>query len=589
MANSETNSGRSLRWADRLLPPSILQGSQEQARLARILLTGVASAMLIALLFAVIHVTNGAPNRALFSLGSSVVLAIPLMTIWATKSVDAGVHMTLGLCTGMVLVSPWVAGEGEPAFVALMIVPVSAALMSGPRAATIWTVVITTVLISYASFYPFSDEVRKLAWITTIMAAGGGFAATLIERARERASKEALAGLAVRNQTEAALSESQALFETAFRHSNSVLALVCFESGRLLDVNEMFLHVSQRKYEEAVGKTLTELNAWIVDDDRKRIFQQLAARGRIDSIELRMRNKSGELLWLLGSVELIQRHGNACLLTELVEITERKRNSEALERYRVELEERFAERGEQLHETRDQLRQRDRLAAVGTLAAGVAHQINNPIGGIVAATEFATLMDDDEDRENIRTQAISTALKEARRCGRIVKNILKFSRDEPTAKWVEDLSTMVASATELARTHVITQGGSLKVQLTSDPLLVRASTIDIEQVVLNLIHNASESKTGGADVTIETAIHDDCAEITVTDNGDGIDPAQRPRIFEPFYTSREDQGGSGLGLSVVHGIVGDHGGKLEIESVPTGGTRVRVMLPLSPEDPNHIV
>ena len=495
-------------------------------------------------------------------------------------------HLVLALCTAMVIFSPFVTGEGDPAFPALMIVPIGAALMSGVRAGAIWSILITAVLAIYASQYPFPESVRKLVWLSAIMAAGGGLAATLIESARERARKGAEAAALVRELAESALVESQALFELAFRSSTAILSLISLETGKILDVNKTFTRIGGWSHAEAVGKSLGELNAWIGPDDRQQIFDQLMAKGGIDAVELQMRSKHGDLVWLRGSAETLQQQGRACLLVEMADVTEAKRNNEALKRYRVELEERYAERGEQLQESREQLRQLDRLAAVGTLAAGVAHQINNPIGGIVAAAEFAAVMDDEPDRETIRTEALATALNEAKRCGRIVKNILKFSRDEPTVKWAEDLTSIVVGATELARTHVIKQGGRLDMNVAVCPLPILASTIDIEQVVLNLIYNASESKLDGADVIVETALHGEFAEISVSDNGAGIDPDRRPYIFEPFYTSRVDQGGSGLGLSVVHGIVADHGGKLEIDDVPTGGTRVRVLLPLSTDASN---
>ena len=96
-----------------------------------------------------------------------------------------------------------------------------------------------------------------------------------------------------------------------------------------------------------------------------------------------------------------------------------------------------------------------------------------------------------------------------------------------------------------------------------------------------LIYNAAESKAEGAHVRITTRRLEDTIEITIADDGDGIDMNARERIFDPFYTSRLVEGRSGLGLSVVHGIVGDHGGKLEVEDVPDGGTQIRVQLPLS--------
>jgi PAS domain S-box-containing protein len=483
------------------------------------------------------------------------------------------VHALLGICTAIVTISPSLSGEGTPALVALIIVPVAAALMSGAHSGMVWSFIVTAILMTYATQFPFSDADRKLAWLTTIMAGGGGLAATLIERAREEANRQAKVDARDRLLAEKALRESQVLFAAAFRRSPSIMVLISVETGRILDANESFVQLSGWSMPEALGKTFSELNIWASPDDQHTLRKHATAKGKMESLEVRVRAKSGALIWLLASVEVLPGEGRGCVLVQGTDITDRKRSDD-------ELKERFAERGEQLQESREQLRHQDRLAAVGTLAAGVAHQINNPIGGIVAATEFAMISDSDPDREKIRTEAIAVALKEAKRCGRIVRNVLKFSRDEPTAKWIEDLTPIVAGAVELARTHVITRRGRLELDLSTSPLLIRVSPIDIEQVVLNLVHNASESKQDGAVIRVQTLRRNDFAEIVVADNGNGIDPEILPRILEPFYTSRVNEGGSGLGLSVVHGIVRDHGGELEIENLPGGGTRIRVLLPL---------
>lgn len=252
----------------------------------------------------------------------------------------------------------------------------------------------------------------------------------------------------------------------------------------------------------------------------------------------------------------------------------------SFEQYRAELEARLFERNEQLHASLVRLQEQQRLVAVGTLAAGIAHQINNPVGAIAAAAQFAILARDDDDVRAIQEGALVTVLEEAKRCGRIVKSVLQFARDEPTTKWPESLNPTVMRASELAREYVRERGGALTLKTTSEPLVVRMCPLDIEQVVVNLVRNGAESRADGANVAVQTLRRGSEAWIVVVDDGDGIDPRLRTRVLEPFFTTRREQGGSGLGLSVAHGVVTDHGGQLEIESRASGGTRFCVRLPL---------
>jgi signal transduction histidine kinase len=255
------------------------------------------------------------------------------------------------------------------------------------------------------------------------------------------------------------------------------------------------------------------------------------------------------------------------------------------EQYRGDLERRLEERGEQLRASLLRIEEQQRLVAVGTLAAGIAHQINNPIGAITAAAEFAIVSREDPDADRVRDDALETVLEEARRCGRIVRSLLQFARDEPTTKWREDLNPVVFRASEQVRTYVTQRGGRLRIELAREPLPVRMSPIDLEQVVVNLIRNGAESRESGATVEVESRREAGSAVLVVSDDGNGIDAGLRRRVLEPFFTTRLAQGGSGLGLSVTHGIVTDHGGRVEIESRSRSGTRVCIRLPLASDLP----
>lgn len=254
------------------------------------------------------------------------------------------------------------------------------------------------------------------------------------------------------------------------------------------------------------------------------------------------------------------------------------------EQYQAVLEARLEERNEQLRASLVRLEEQQRLVAVGTLAAGIAHQINNPIGAIVAAAQYAQVARDDADAAAIRDDALARVIDEARRCGRIVKSILQFARHEPTPKWIEDLNPTVMRAARITREYAESRGGSLALKISDEPLPVCMSPIDLEQAFVNLIRNAVESRATGVSIEVETLRTSQTACVYVCDDGPGIDPAIRARVVEPFFTTRLAEGGSGLGLSVVHGIVSDHGGRLEIEPRGPQGTRARIELPIAQVD-----
>ncbi len=249
-------------------------------------------------------------------------------------------------------------------------------------------------------------------------------------------------------------------------------------------------------------------------------------------------------------------------------------------RFRTRLEALVEERSQELLESRERLRRADRLASIGTLAAGVAHQINNPVGSILMSAQFALGEGDAEDRERIYREALESNAEHAQRCGRIVHNLLAFARNAPTEKLRIDLNELVR--TSLESVPLPTAGFDLRISPRSLPIM--ASNIEVEQVIVNLVRNALESgQPADERIVIETDARADYAVIHVTDQGRGIEPDDRERIFDPFFTTRIREGGTGLGLSMVHTIVEDHGGRINVLSKPGAGTQFSVSFPLAAE------
>lgn len=538
-------------------------------------------------LSATVHLAAGEPMRALFTGLYGLPLLLPLGLLRATRRPHLATHLTLGLITIGLVVSPFLAGDAIPIMLGLIVVPFAAIAATNVAGGVGWTIVSLTILAATAHLAPLAPAERTLAWTAVLVTFSLSVFGFWIERARLEALRQANsqrdraeAEARTRARTEASLREKQALLSTLFRRTPSMLILSDVATGRILDVNEGFSNISGWSREEAIGRTLTELDAWPRLAARDQLKELLGSSAMPEGVEIQLQRKNGEPVDLLASAEVIHVGGQPQLLAQAIDVSKRKRAEELLARYHRELEERVEQSGEQLRRSMDRLQDQERLATVGTLAAGIAHQINNPIGAISAMAEVTLLEDENDGRPDPHTRAMREILQQAQRCGQIVRSILQFSRNEPTVKWVEDLNPTVQRATRLVRAYVESRGGQLDLRLYRGSLPILMSPIAIEQIVVNLVRNAAESRAAGVSITLHTAVEDDSAILWIDDDGPGISPEARGRVFDPFFTTRLDDGGTGLGLSVAHGLISDHGGEISIEASPAQGTRIAVRLPL---------
>ncbi len=250
--------------------------------------------------------------------------------------------------------------------------------------------------------------------------------------------------------------------------------------------------------------------------------------------------------------------------------------------------ERLREEIRQREASQKQLIASERLASIGTLAAGIAHEINNPVGSILAFAEYANASQDDPEGAGIVNQALQDIMRESKRCGRIVRSVLQFARDERTEKWVEDLNTIVERTVQLADSYARERQSTIRLELHPDAIWASINPIEIEQAMVNLIRNALEAAPSQVEITVRTEIERKTARLSVTDNGRGIGDDDLARIFDPFYSTHRGSGGTGLGLSIVHGIVEDHGGKISVRSEEKLGTTIQIDLPLDQPPMEHV-
>ncbi len=222
-----------------------------------------------------------------------------------------------------------------------------------------------------------------------------------------------------------------------------------------------------------------------------------------------------------------------------------------------------------------------KLAAVGEMAAGIAHELNNPL---TTVTGFAELILDETPQADERRADMEMVLREGLRARSVVRRLLEFARQGEHTRSRCDLNEILDDVLALTRHFIHTSGVQLELSLDKDLPWVSVDSNQIKQVFLNLLHNALHAMPTGGNLKIRTEVgrRDEraWAVVRVQDTGIGIEERDLERIFEPFFTTRGGRGGTGLGLSVTYGIVMDHGGKIEVQSRPAEGSTFSVWLPI---------
>lgn len=229
-------------------------------------------------------------------------------------------------------------------------------------------------------------------------------------------------------------------------------------------------------------------------------------------------------------------------------------------------------------------RRSEKLAALGTLAAGLAHELNNPIGIISARIEVMLMEAESQQLPPLLLEDLRVLHRHAMRVARIARGLLSFARPGHGGQGPVDLNQVVEETLLLAEKQIARAGITIRRSLASGLPPIRGDAGTLQQVVLNLVTNAGEAIDGPGEIRIETRTVSERAgavQLTVSDTGAGIVPEALPRIFDPFYTTKAE--GTGLGLSVSHGIVRDHGGTIDVQSRPGFGTTFVLTFPAAAE------
>jgi PAS domain S-box-containing protein len=328
-------------------------------------------------------------------------------------------------------------------------------------------------------------------------------------------------------------------------------------------------------YEGAGELVGLDTRRWLAPHELARLESDRAARLRGGAIpsryELQAVRRDGSLIWVEIQVAEILWEGEPAVQSTVLDITERMRAEQAL------------------RQSEAQLRQVQKMEAVGQLAGGVAHDFNNLLTVITGRTELLLLRlaADDPHRRDVEL-----VRKTADRAASLTQQLLAFSRKQMLQPRVLDLNGVVAGMAQMLKPLI---GETIELDSLLDPTLgrVKADPAQIEQIVLNLAVNARDAMPQGGRLTIETgnvelddafvATHPGAslgphAMLSVRDTGTGMTPEVQAHLFEPFFTTKGVGKGTGLGLATVYGIVKQHGGYIRIESAPGAGTIVRIYL-----------
>lgn len=259
-----------------------------------------------------------------------------------------------------------------------------------------------------------------------------------------------------------------------------------------------------------------------------------------------------------------------------------KRARDELRSFSESLEEKVEEKTAELAAAQKQMVRAEKLAAVGHMAAGVAHEINNPLTGVITVAYLLKKKFPPDTREG---QDLDMIIEEARRCSGIVRGLLDFAREGEISRRPAEPNRLLDRALSLVENQALFHNIKVVRDYQSDLPRFQVDPDRIEQVLLNLVLNAAEVMEGGGTLSLSTREvkgeqgFDRAVRITVADTGPGIPDEILGRIFDPFFTTKEPGKGTGLGLAVSYGIVDEHGGKIVVRSEPGEGATFTVYLP----------
>jgi len=367
-----------------------------------------------------------------------------------------------------------------------------------------------------------------------------------------------------RKKIEEALQESEQKYRTLVE--NSLTGIFIYQDGKYIFVNNRFAEMHGYEVEELIGKDHLIL---IHPEEREIIRQIISEMMKKSNIsrryDVKRLTKDGKMIWCEMNLTRIEYGGKPAILGNVVDITERRRLQEQL-----------------LHS--------QKMEAIGRLAGGIAHDFNNLLTAIMGYSDILSVK---LSQHPSFLREVEEIKKAAERAASLTRQLLAFSRRQMLQEKVLDLNVLVKDLEKMLR-RIIGEDIELITILDSDLYPVKVDPSQIEQVILNLAVNARDAMPDGGKLTLKTEnvyIDEDYCEahpyaqcgrfvcLSVSDTGIGMDNETIQHIFEPFFTTKRTGTGTGLGLSVVYGIVKQHGGWINVHSIPNKGSTFMIYFP----------
>jgi PAS domain S-box-containing protein len=395
-----------------------------------------------------------------------------------------------------------------------------------------------------------------------------------------------------RKKAEESLRQSEEKFATLFKHSPDAIILSDLATGNLVDVNEAFSHITGYAREEALHRTTADLGFYPDESLRRRFYERLRKGEILKNEEVHVTVRSGESILCVLSAHVLTIGEDTVVMTVLRDISDFKKMQEMMI-------------------------QTEKMISVGGIAAGIAHEINNPLGIIMQSAQLFMLrtrpdfpknrdvaekigLDIDLLDRYMRERNLNIYVNDIReaagRAAEIIRHMLDFSRSSESRRKVCSVHDIIDRAITLAgsdydlRKSFDFRRVTIRREFAENLPAINCTETEIEQVMLNLLRNAAQAmgaaETAEPAITVRTALEGESIVVEIQDNGPGIPPEMSRRIFEPFFTTKPAGQGTGLGLSVSFFIVTQsHKGSMSVRSAPGQGACFRIELPLAPPGP----